>query len=136
MVCVLIAAVALFNSAIQPHGIAPILVKDTLERPRPAAVEWNSFSRVRAEEEITDRPAMWGPSPHMSPMAVSERWMNIDGSAGSAMYRFGGALSDLDFLRYDVTNLAYGSGTKGVRQSSVWAAGVTCCRRTCSAFRM
>ena len=33
--------------------------------------------------------------------------MNIDGSAGTAMYRFGGDLAELEFLRYDVTNLAY-----------------------------
>jgi hypothetical protein len=33
--------------------------------------------------------------------------MNIDGLAGTAMYRFDGDLSKLEFLRYDVTNLAY-----------------------------
>jgi len=33
--------------------------------------------------------------------------MNIDGSAGSTMYRFDGDLSQLEFLQYDITNLAY-----------------------------
>jgi hypothetical protein len=33
--------------------------------------------------------------------------MAIDGSAGTAMYRFDGDFGKLEFLKYDVTNLAY-----------------------------
>jgi hypothetical protein len=33
--------------------------------------------------------------------------MNIDGSAGTAMYRFNSDIASLDFLKYDITNLAY-----------------------------
>ena len=33
--------------------------------------------------------------------------MNIDGGAGTAVYRFSGDLDEVAFLRYDVTNLAY-----------------------------
>ena len=33
--------------------------------------------------------------------------MTIDGGAASPMYRFDGALSKLEFLKYDITNLAY-----------------------------
>ncbi len=33
--------------------------------------------------------------------------MAIDGSAGTSMYRFDGDFGKLDFLKYDVTNLAY-----------------------------
>ena len=56
VLCVLIASAALYNSSIQPRGIAPLVVKDRLETATPAALEWNSFSRVRAEEE-SHRPA-------------------------------------------------------------------------------
>jgi hypothetical protein len=38
---------------------------------------------------------------------VPQLMMNIDGSAGKAMYRFNGDITSLDFLKYDVTNLAY-----------------------------
>ena len=50
---------------------------------------------------------MWGPSDRMPATMIEERSMNIDGSAGTAMYRFDGDLRKVDFLRYDVTNLAY-----------------------------
>jgi spermidine synthase len=43
----------------------------------------------------------------MPEIVTSQRAMNIDGFAGTVMYRFDGDLSKLDFLRYDITNLAY-----------------------------
>ncbi len=107
VLCVLIALATWYNNSIQPRGLAPLVVKDRLETATPAALEWNSFSRVRAEDDTTGGPAMWGPSPHMPSVEVSQRTMNIDGSAASAMYRFGGNSAELDFLRYDVTNIAY-----------------------------
>ena len=88
VIAVLLALVAWFNNSLQPRGIAPMLVKGQLETTRPAAQQWNSFSRVRAEQETTGEPAMWGPSPNMPPVAVAQHMMNIDGSAGTAMYRF------------------------------------------------
>jgi len=38
---------------------------------------------------------------------VSQRYLEIDGSAATAMYRFTGDPAEVDFLRYDITNLAY-----------------------------
>jgi hypothetical protein len=104
---VLLAAIAVLNTAIQPQGIGPLVVKDKLELELPAAQQWNSFSRVRAEQETVGTPVMWGPSRKLPAVEVSQRQMAIDGSAGSMMYRFDGDLSQVDFLRYDVTNLAY-----------------------------
>jgi hypothetical protein len=106
-VAVLFAALAVLNTAIQPRGIAPLVVKDRLENVAPAAQEWNSFSRIRAETAVIRSPSLWGPSPKLPPGEVSERSMAIDGSAGSVMYRFDGDLKKVDFLRYDITNLAY-----------------------------
>jgi hypothetical protein len=107
VLAVLLAMVAWFNNSLQPRGIAPMLVKGQLETALPAAQQWNSFSRVRAEPETTGEPAMWGPSPNVPQQEVSQHVMNIDGSAGTAMYRFNGDIASVDFLRYDVTNLAY-----------------------------
>jgi hypothetical protein len=39
--------------------------------------------------------------------------LNIDGAATSILYRFDGDLSKLDFLRYDITNLAYAIRREG-----------------------
>src|SRR4030095_1358893 len=70
--------------------------------------EWNSFSRVAVFEEAKGvKPAMWGPSPKLGDCALDQRVMNIDGDAGSTMYRFSGDLQPLGFLRFDVTNVAY-----------------------------
>ena len=50
---------------------------------------------------------MWGPSPKWPPTKTEQRWLTIDGDAGTGIYRFGWNLADLDFLRYDVSNLVY-----------------------------
>ena len=39
--------------------------------------------------------------------------MNIDGDAGTAMYRFNGDFAVVEFLHYDVTNLAYRIRNRG-----------------------
>ncbi len=44
---------------------------------------------------------------------VAQMSMNIDGSAGTTMYRFNGDLATVAFLKYDVTNLAYVIRNKG-----------------------
>ena len=109
--CFLIGSAAALNAYIHPRGLAPLVVKDQLETQLPSAEEWNSFSRVRAEQETTGQPtgppALWGPSLNTPHFEVAGQTMNIDGSAGTAMYRFGGNLADLEFLKYDVTNIAY-----------------------------
>ena len=104
---VIFAVLAVLNAIIQPHGITLSVVKNHLETDRPAVLRWNSFSRIKAGQDQVGEPAMWGPSPISPKVTVSQRWMNIDGLAGTSMYHFSGNFADLDFLRYDVTNLAY-----------------------------
>ncbi|HUZ68056.1 MAG TPA: hypothetical protein VMU56_10385 [Beijerinckiaceae bacterium] len=90
------------------RGIYPSYVKDGIESPKSFAFEgWNSFSRVTVGHSSEGPPAMWGPSPHMPHYTVSQRWMTLDGSAGTSMYKFSGAIEDASFLRYDITNIAY-----------------------------
>jgi hypothetical protein len=52
---------------------------------------------------------MWGPSARFSTSnaQVTQRFLEIDGDAGTVAYRFSGNLADVDFLKYDVTTLAY-----------------------------
>ena len=99
---------ALANTAIQPYGLKLSMVKGGIETSiTDSFILWNSFSRVYVGRSNKDTPTMWGPSPTMPATEIEERYLSIDGSAGTPMYRFDGDLSKLDFLRYDITNLAY-----------------------------
>jgi len=115
---ILATALALFalgNAAIQPYGLKLSVVKNGLESMIPGAqgtnvsefVRWNSFSRINVGPSSSGAPSMWGPSSETSPSIIDQRWMAIDGSAGTAIYRFDGDFAKLGFLRYDVTNLIY-----------------------------
>jgi hypothetical protein len=109
------ALLAFGNAAFQPYGLKLSIVKNELETMVPGAkgtrvsefVRWNSFSRINVSPSDPGTPAMWGPSSEMPPSIIEQRWMAIDGSAGTGMYRFDGDFGKLEFLRYDVTNLAY-----------------------------
>jgi len=103
------ACLAIENAAIQPHGFRPSIVKDQVETTMPGSrIVWNSFSRVKVDATREQAPSLWGPSPTTSAYHQHEqRDMTIDGSASSAMYGFNGDLSKLEFLKYDITNLAY-----------------------------
>jgi spermidine synthase len=111
---VVFGLIAFANAAVQPttvggrhEGLTLLLSKDKLEFQRAAVVRWNTFSRIMATYDAPGRPALWGPSPTMPLQFVSQRHLVIDGSAATSMYRFDGDISKLDFLRYDITNLAY-----------------------------
>ena len=114
-------AIALLNASVQPTtqtmpkagGLALLLSKDTLEFGRPAVMRWNTYSRVMASDARVGRPVLWGPSPTRPETSVAQRLLNIDGSAATYMYQFDGEASKLDFLRYDLTNLAYGIRNQG-----------------------
>jgi spermidine synthase len=98
---------------INPHleqGLQPIAVKGKFEFPGTHALRlWNSFSRVDVSPVFAGMPIMWGPSPKM----FEKRWLAqqvdlfIDGDAGTTAYRFDGNFAAVEFLKYDVTNLAY-----------------------------
>jgi spermidine synthase len=90
------------------YGVRPTIIKDALEAPGDLAYDrWNSFSRITVGESYAGSAAMWGPSPRFPVPTVEQRWLTIDGSAGTGIYRFDGNLASLDFLRHDVSNLAY-----------------------------
>jgi spermidine synthase len=115
-----LAILALANSLTE--GVRPTVVKDQIEHPHTIAFEkWNSFSRITVGQFERARPVLWGPSPLYAADPIEQRWMNIDGGAGTAVYRFSGDLNELAFLRYDVTNLAY--AIPGLRSGAVIGVG-------------
>jgi hypothetical protein len=91
-------------------GLYPVYAKGELQITFvPWFERWNSFSRVVAMRPEEETPHMWGPSPTF----VKDDWrltqsaLNIDVDAGTWAYGIAGDLSRVEFLKYDVTNLAY-----------------------------
>jgi hypothetical protein len=86
-----------------------LYVKGALEA-RPLYEKWNSYSRVRVngDSRRLEPPYGWG---------LSEAWprerlvrqlkMDIDVSAGTVMTAYDGRLSEVEHLKYDVTNAGY-----------------------------
>src|SRR6266571_565487 len=100
---------AAFANGVSGYGLQPLVAKGIFEGGNSYIFrEWNTFSRVAVAPTHVSQPQMWGPSPKLGPdFVVEQRGMNIDGDAGTTAFRFTGRLEDVDFLKYDVTNLAY-----------------------------
>ncbi len=71
--------------------------------------KWNSYSRITAAPPIIATPRLWGPSPKFD----KSQWklplsdLLIDGLAATELLGLKGNINQAEFLRYDVTNLAY-----------------------------
>lgn len=71
---------------------------------------WNSFSRITVwgDEEWTQEPFGWGSSPLYPPKdKIHQLWLFIDATAGTPLTGFNGDLKSVDFLKYDIVNLAH-----------------------------
>ena len=69
-------------------------------------VKWNSFSRVAVVDLGTGQPFYWAKSPAAPPFKVEQRYLVIDGLAGSPITGFRD-MKDIEYLKYDMVNLAY-----------------------------
>jgi len=72
-----------------------------------AMEEWNSFSRVRVSRRHIGPPKLWAASNRMAATPISQRNISIDGVADTPLYQMPQNVHKLDFLRFDVTALAY-----------------------------
>jgi hypothetical protein len=107
---VIVLIVAAYANGMGHMGLQPLMVKDQAETADKYIFrEWNSFSRIAVAPPLTLRkPYLWGPSPLLPEAYQSaQAFMNIDGNAGSAAFEFDGDFERVNFLKYDVTNLAY-----------------------------
>jgi hypothetical protein len=97
--------------AVTDGGFRPLFVKGQLEAGAtpPIFTRWNTFARISVVDEGVQPAAMWGPSPQRRAdgWPIGQRYITIDGLAGTPAYRFEGDLAALGFLRDDVVNLAY-----------------------------
>ena len=116
LVAVALLALAVANAATR-YGMQPISAKfGEIEVGTDYEFEkWNSFSRVAVSTHAPrSRPQLWGASPSLPPgLRVEQRELNIDGFAGTFMPRFSGNTDAVDFLKYDITNLAYAARPTG-----------------------
>lgn len=108
MIAGVLLVLAAANSTTR-YGIQPIVVKNEVDRRDNVAFEkWNSFSRILVRRPWKAAPVLWGASSTLPPGTEVEQYrLNIDGDAATSMFRFSGDVSQADFLRYDITNLAY-----------------------------
>jgi hypothetical protein len=105
-----------------PVGFKPVMVKDTFESNWHTRLErWNSYSRIVAYRPRESAPDLWGPSPSMPRFSGQQAYLNIDGGAGTTMHHFDGTRESIEFLRYDLVNLAYHLG--GIDKSAVIGVG-------------
>ncbi|UCB53040.1 MAG: hypothetical protein JSV10_02835, partial [Candidatus Zixiibacteriota bacterium] len=84
-------------------------VKGELES-RPLYEKWNSFSRITVwgNPHKPEAPFGWGISPtYDEDRKVRQLHMMIDASAYTPLTAFDGDLTELDYLKHDITNLAH-----------------------------
>ncbi|MBM4318203.1 MAG: hypothetical protein FJ116_12100 [Deltaproteobacteria bacterium] len=97
---------ALINCSTK-YAIRPYFVKGKIEDARNVLFEkWNSFSRVSLYHGGKTSPQYWGASPLAPTEPVYSHVMVIDGDAGTHVREFK-TLSDIEHLKYDVTNIGY-----------------------------
>ena len=74
----------------------------------PLFERWNSFSQITLTNTSPFAEFYWGAAKNAPQQASRLQWMlYIDGLAGTPLYAFNGDYASVDFLEYDVTNLAY-----------------------------
>ena len=109
----LIGGLALYNglaaSAGQPGPLRLVWVRG--EREEPALFQqWNHFSRVKIYGDPNTRqaPFSWGlSSTFPADRSFRQVYLQIDSEAGAALAGYHGDPEDIEYLRYDVTNMAH-----------------------------
>jgi spermidine synthase len=110
-------------NSLMPIGVRPILVKNGLEYTGLKTYEkWNSYSRIFATYPAMSFPSFWGRSP-MVPIQtrVLQSELNIDGTAGTTMFKYDGTPDSVSFLQYDLVGLAY--RLPGIRKAAIVGVG-------------
>jgi hypothetical protein len=85
-------------------------VKGGYERGPTLYERWNSYSRIRVSGDLTasSPPFGWGLSTTYRPTRdVGQLLLSIDAIADTVLTRLEGSPTELDYLGYDVTNLAH-----------------------------
>lgn len=104
------------------YGLTPVMVKGNIETSWSSRTDWwNSYSRISATGPFRSLPSFWSASPAYSPAMVDQVYLYIDGGAGTPMHHFDGTPASIDFLKYDLVNLAL--HLPDIRKSAVVGVG-------------
>jgi hypothetical protein len=108
IIFIVVVLCAVLNG-LSSYGLQPLVSKGKFEAGDTHAFrEWNTFSRVAVYPPYTQKPQMWAASPKIpETLKIEQRHIDIDADAGTTAYRFTGNLNEVEFLKYDVTTLAY-----------------------------
>jgi hypothetical protein len=109
---------------VSPVRIRPILVKDNVDYGvfLGGFERWNSYSRVLAGVPVSRSIPLWGASPTLpTDLLIDQVPLNIDGGAGTHMFHYDGTLGSIEFLRYDLVNLAY--NLPGIHKAAIIGVG-------------
>ena len=112
------AAVVLIAWAAHAAGLVTFDVSDTKGHvgDRVLFSKWNSFSRIA----VYDRQhGDWSLSSRYKGPVPETRFMDIDSAASTPILRFHGDVSEADYLRYELTALAYQLKDGGSRQGAL-----------------
>ncbi len=93
-----------------PSWLRVTWVKGARERGPTLYERWNSYSRIRisGDPRAESPPFGWGLSPtYPATRRVGQLMLSIDGIADTVLTRLDADPATLDYLRYDVTNLAH-----------------------------
>ncbi len=108
----LLLAFVVLNTALV-HQSKPLLRLRWIKgRPQPELLyeKWNSFSRIAVwgSPDVPEEPAGWGVSrAYRGGRRVRQLHMDIDAAAYTPIPGWSGQTGELDYLKYDVTNLAH-----------------------------
>jgi hypothetical protein len=100
------AAILVLPVGAQLVGVQPFDVRDTKghEGDRVLFSKWNSFSRIA----VYDRAhGDWSLSPRYTGSRGDSRFMDIDSAASTPILKGSGRLSDAEYLKYELTAIAY-----------------------------
>ncbi len=110
IISLLLMSFSAANAALRHNG-HPLLkirwVKGADDTKKYIYDKWNSFSRVSVYGPY-DKPFGWALSRvYNSENKIKQLWLVIDSSASTPMTAFDGDLSKIEYLKWDITNLAH-----------------------------
>ncbi len=111
VVAVLLTGLSLANAFAPLPRLRPAWVKGAPENPAAYMfMRWNTYSRVTVDFGVTAPPWFWAkgrntPAAVMAP--IEQRFIKIDGAAGTAMARLGKSPQSHAYLDWDITAAAH-----------------------------
>lgn len=107
------AALGWQNHSAYPNGIRLTHSKGIDLPEDPICDRWNTHSRIIAYPLVEQPVRYWGPG-RGAPKPLT-RWsvMRIDGKAGTTVHEWKGDIDELEWIKHDVTSLAYNLRGRG-----------------------